>query len=373
MKRSLILPSMTSPVIAIIVCALTGSLLFGCAAEEPADLGVAIGDTASGDSALIEALPTASSLGVVLPNGSADSDGYGTQEGALVGETSELWAHTAKTAWAMNSGLAHVLIPIKFITTNIKPAYQGKHKAVWFGSTPLDPQQHLLVVRKVKSHHRFIVLARLKTQADDPKAWRVRVVGRRFSGPNGGAFGRVWVDMDTDLNPETTGKVLAAWAKGPAGREITGFFFKFSDGTHPPLSQVAHYSNESDLSGVLVHAVRGIDLNKGEAGMEAKENAVLISRWDASGDGRGDLLAMGGDIKKQGLQVAAFTQCWTAPSFASSYEALHGKKKLSPPFLVEEDGDKSTCAFPKVGDAELPDLGAEPAVEADDIPEEVDL
>lgn len=350
--------------------------LIGCGvAQEPA-LGGAISagsdvetDVETAQTALEEALPTAADLNVNLP--AAAGSKPGTIEAALVNSTSELWWHTATTAANMHRGLAHILGPIVFVTNNVEPVFTGKNKAVWYGSSPLDPQEHLLVVRRKMLGYRFAVLARLKTQSGDPEAWRLRIAGRWFpNADDDGGHGRVWVDMDTDLNPNTKGKVLAHWARGDGQREISAFMFAFSDDGVATTNQAAHFQSEADGSGLLVHGIQGFDINDGEPGKEAKENAIMIGRWTADGDGRGDLIATGGDVASEGLEAAAMTQCWLAPSFDTSFEAVHAKVEGEEPVLVKADGDFATCVFPEAADPVPLDAGEIPNVEDEDIPEE---
>lgn len=349
------------------------SLVAGCGAAVDPTTGTSTGVTGDPELAPLEAaLPGDDTLAVDIPAiGSMEGDagGFGTQQGALVGETAEFWAHTARTAWHMNVGLAHILAPIRAVTKNVEPTLVGPNKAVWMGSWPLDPQHHLLVVKKKGDHFEYILLAKLKAPAN--AKWRVRVVGRYTPGPAPKhGHGSVWVNLNNDLNPNTHGKVLAHWSRAGVAREITAFFFKFTtDPDQAPVTSAAHYQNEADMSGLLVHAVHGFDLQQGEPGKEALEDAALISRWNTSGAGRGDLLARGGDIAAAGLQVAAMTQCWKPMSFKSTFEALTVKAPGQEPHVVKTSGEYDSCAFPEFADPSLPETGEEPA-EPSALPEE---
>lgn len=355
------------------------SALLGCGvATEPLSGGIESGGIESGhvtpsdpeQSELLSALPTEALQGVDLPMAASKP---GTKTGALVGATSEMWAHTAEGAWRLNLGMGLLLHPIQHVVNTVEPVFTGAKKAVWYGSTPLDPQEHLLVVKKVMGHYRFSVLARLKSQSGNPAAWRLRVVGRTFPSEPGHS-GYVWVNLNTDLNPETTGKVLAYWDKAGHERTITAFFFNWSDGSDEPLDHVAHYAQYADLSGVLVHAVHDYDLHQGEPGKEALEDAALISRWDASGAGRADLLATGGDVAAQGLEGAAITQCWSAMTYQSVFEAVTIKWPEHDAQTIQATGNYSACAFGELEDgAGLPELGAPPEVEDGDVPSEANL
>ncbi len=361
LKHTVILSVVTTLAFSIVGCGLASSPDGATAPDGESTLNTV-------EPALEEALPDAATLGVVLPSSAAKP---GSQEGALVGGISEFWAHTATTSFRMNAGLAHILLPIRFVVNNIEPTYTGKKKAVWFGSTPLDPQQHLLVVRKVGAHYKYSVLARLKSEAGNPAAWRLRITGRYFpAADDGDAHGRVWVNLDTDLNPKTTGKVLAHWSNGASGRTITAFFFGYSDGTEGPLHQAAHFAIEPNGAGVLVHGIKGFDLNKGEEGKEALENAAMLSRWAVTGAGRGDLIANGGDIEAEGYEAAAMTQCWSAMTFKTAFEATAVKLPGQEPTIVKTTGNHDECVFAEAVEPSLPELGDEPAVEDDDIPEE---
>ncbi|MFT7624237.1 MAG: hypothetical protein ACI9WU_003424 [Myxococcota bacterium] len=358
----------------LIALTITPTLISGCAGAEEPTPGLVGGieadspETADDDqSALVEAVPGDDLLDLALP---AAASKPGTQQGALVGETSGFWAHTAGTAFRLKTGLAHILLPLRWVVNHFQPRFQGRDKAVWMGSSPLDPQQHLLVVRRRAANvYRYALLARLKSEAGNPAAWRLRIVGQSVGGIE--RHGSVWVNLDNDLDANSEGKVLAHWTRNRAEgtRTISAFFFGWSDGSEAPIDMAAHFAEENDGSGLLVHAVPDYDFNQGEAGKEALEDAVLISRWNHTGAGRGDLVAAGGDVAAEGLEAAAVTQCWVPNTFISIFEAVTVKAPNSAPIVLKTWGDFGQCAFADAAEPSLPQA-AEPVAEADDVPEE---
>ena len=322
---------------------------------------------ASGASEFEQALPTEAVIGITLPGdgtaqGALTEGGYGTQEGALVGATSELWAHTAGTAAGVRFGLAAILLPIRWVVTHVPPVLIGQNKALWTGTEPLDPQRHALFVeKKPDGHFTFLLASQLK--APPGAKWRVQVAGTYT--PDGTpdiAQGAVWVNLDNDLKPETQGKVMALWSHNGPEREVSVLFFNFTDdnGKNPPTDSAYHFQQNADQSGLAVQAIKDIDINKGEPGKEALEHALLVSRWTAEGAGRADAFAAGGDVAEAGYEVAVQTQCWAADSFKTTFEALTVKKAGAEPFQAKKDGDFSTCPFADEPKAELPEQGEAP-------------
>ena len=353
--------------------ALISASLTACAMPQDDPTAPGDGDpTASSGAGEFEAaLPTADDLTADMPqktgtmHGALSSDGVDDEEDQP--KADEYWWYTAKTIAGLNYGLGHILGPIRHVIETYEPAVVGKKKAVWYGSHPLDPQDHLLVVEKKATHYKYIVMARLKTNED--AKWRVRVVGT-YSKDFVGGQGSVWVNLNTDLSPKTQGKVLALFSNQAGKKTITAYYFNFSadNTTEPPASTVIHYVREPDFSGALVQAIKGYDINP-ENGNDTLENALLITRWTDEGDGRGDLIAAGGDVAAQGFEAAARTQCWSGTTFQTVFEALTVKAPGAEPQVVETEGVFELCAFPDQGDPALPSLGEEPS-EPNELPSE---
>ena len=87
----------------------------------------------------------------------------------------------------------------------------------------------------------------------------------------------MWVNMNTDLDPATEGKVLALWSVEAGRKTITALYFGFTaDKTaDEPINTVVHYVREPDFSGTLVQAVKGYDINP-ENGQGTLGAALLV-------------------------------------------------------------------------------------------------
>lgn len=358
----------------------------GC---EPADGGATgPGDTGDTGAATDDGPPTVETFAGVLPTidqlevaipevGTStgalatEADGIGTYQGAAVGVLSEYYEFTLKTTWGVNWFLGSILGPIDWIVDNLEPTLTEENKAVWVGSEPLDPQHHLLVVEKMEDgHYEYIVLARMKSPEDSE--WRVRIAGTYT--PNGTpehGQGSVWVDMDTDLYDETAGKVLFLWSHLNDERTVTSYMFDvLTEEDAEPLTAVYHYERYQDHSGLFAFAMDEVDINGGEAGKEALEDAVIISRWDATGAGRADLIATGGDVESEGYEYAVVTQCWAPLSFETAFESVYVSLSGQDVVQATASGDFDACPYEEIGEPTLPEVGEEP--EVDELPEEAE-
>lgn len=330
-----------------------------------------------------QALPSEAEMEIVVPGaetaegGLATEGEVGTQAGALVGELSQYYLVTRNYSWNINFHLRLILQPIKDVVDNYPPTVTIGNKAVWKGSGPLDPQEHLLVIKKLADGtYRFVVFAKLKDPADAP--WRPRVAGTYDpeEGPES-ASGSVWVNLDTDysfarneLDESSVGKVLCLWSRQGGERQVTAYFFMASgDVTQdPPRNAVYHFQREADLSGLFVFGMQGVDADGGKPGKEALEDVLLVSRWTKGGAGRADGWVTGGDVASQGFELGVVTQCWLPSSFKTGYEAVHVKTKSGEVVQASASGDVGTCPYAEPAEPALPDLGEEPA--DPEVPEE---
>jgi hypothetical protein len=137
-----------------------------------------------------------------------------------------------------------------------------------------------------------------------------------------------------------TGLVTAEWDVTASPRTLTVAFRGWSDGAFygSPVDADYAYLENDDQSGEFSFGAT-VDLD--DPG-PAAEDIVVTSRWDASGAGRGDAFASGGDIPAD-VEVT-ITECWDTSFGRSHYTDSIG--------LAETEGDAAACVF---SDAKLPD------------------
>lgn len=300
------------------------ALLTGCATEEQ-------------ETPVVDALPTAASVQIRLPESTARS----------LGQLADYYVLTRQVTRDLNAGAAWVLIVVhavvQFPATTIEDNVYTW--GPWTGNA-LDPAEWQLVVT---------------ANADDTYDWELQ--GRSKSAPvddfvaviEGHAVpgaephrgsGTFSVDFDAGerVNPIDN--------TPDSGRIDVTYDLENRDGTTASVTIHAEgvdslgnpgtfdyaYAENQDGSGDFQFALAA-DLE--QSGNQA-EQALIRSRWLASGEGRADAMVSGGDLGT--LEVEA-SECWNE-QFRRTYYS--DSFEFSP-----TEGDPVSCAF---DDAALPEL-----------------
>ncbi|MFH1463309.1 MAG: hypothetical protein ABIO70_02880 [Pseudomonadota bacterium] len=284
-------------------------------------------------SSLVEVLPDERvQVNLPLASGLAkDDDDWAT-----------LYLFTAATTEDINRLVGTVLLWVDTITHDYRPSYvdSSESSATWGPwATALDPVQTLLwVVRDPDTDVTTWGFDQWPRDTERDAACSV-VLGEVDPGATREvSTGRFSIDFDTihalDPTEEATGQFGVDYDIGEDGVRGTATFTAFGpDGIDADYA----YEQTFDGEGVMDLAVVS-DLNPG-GGAGLDETWRVHSRWLASGAGRADVRATGGDL---GATEASVSECWDS-SFARVYytDSLSGT----------EDGDPESCVY---AEAEYP-------------------
>jgi hypothetical protein len=102
------------------------------------------------------------------------------------------------------------------------------------------------------------------------------------------------------------------------------------DGSIIPVTADYAYSENLDGSGDFSFAITGDVNNQGAT----DEQAMIRSRWQADGAGRGDAQISGGDL---GADTIDATECWD-----TQFRRVHYADSVD---FVEAEGDPADCVF----------------------------
>ncbi len=354
-----------APTLALVLLLSAPTLgLTACFTEE--EDGAGEGGLSVEDQALVDeltgALPTSANLEVDFPEVGTTEGGLadGTKAGAAVGELSNFYALTREHVQGMNLHLSRILAPVEWVIDRVQPTIAAKGKAIWFGSDADEPQEWLLVVERLDGQYDWVLALRDHGGGDED--WVALMAGQYWpSGVEDVGEGWVWLDLEQDDDADSTGKLGFAWSNDSFPHYVTAYLFGVSgDDATDPGNAVFHHERNEDDSGLFLFVLEGVDIDDGEEGKEALEDAYYISRWTEDGDGRADVAVTEGDVALDGYEAAVLTQCWEGGAFQTTFEAVHLKEVGDDHVLAMSDGDFETCAYDNIAQAELPPLGEEP-------------
>lgn len=298
---------------------LAAALLAGCVTEEK-------------ETPIIDALPTAESVQIRLPQSTARS----------IGQLAEYYVLTRQVTRDLNAGAAWVLLVVHAVVQFPATTVDGDVYTwgPWTGNA-LDPAEwQLVVTANDDDTYDWALEGRSKTTPED--GFLAVIVGHAVPGdePHRGS-GDFSIDFDTgervnpiDNTPDT-------------GRVDVTYDLENRDGTAASVTMHAEgvdslgnpgtfdyaYAENQDGSGDFQFA---IDADIEEDG-SASEQALIRSRWLTDGAGRADAMLSGGDLGD--IEVEA-SECWDE-QFRRSYYTD------SVDFQPTE-GDAASCAFDDV-------------------------
>ncbi len=242
------------------------------------------------------ALPTADQVRINLPEGSSRT----------IGQLADFYVITRNTTRTFNGGSAWVLILLHSIVQYPVTSVNGNVYTWGPWSDALDPAEYKLdVTDNGDGTYEYDLSGRSKTQAG--AQFEVIITGHADPRPGelqGNGVFNIDFDASRRVNPVDSGD-----AKGEvtvtydlAARHLDLDIVGVDDAGKPVTAQYA-YDEAADKSGKMSFSA------KGDAGGGAQlESFQIVSKWAATGTGRSDAMATGGDIQ-QSVSVS-LTECW---------------------------------------------------------------
>lgn len=286
------------------------------------------------DNSIRDVLPEADSIQVKVPGAEVGATSSGVKSQGLVGQTAEFYALTRKVSRDLNGGAAVILGLVKAITEYPVTSVEG---GTWIWGPwreALNPSEYRLTVSQdAAGDYHWALEGRAKGSAVSfqPVVSGVATPGRPHRGvgsfhmdfdvaerldPVGNdGVGQLDVSYDLESNPR---RVQMGFAR-PIGTQALTFNYG--------------YAEADDGSGDFQFTVHG-DLDDPGSSWE---DAEVRSRWLASGAGRSDLKASGGDL---GAATVTGVECWS-----SSFGRVFWSDNMS---WQPTEGDPAACAYQDV-------------------------
>ena len=287
------------------------------------------------------ALPRSEDVQIKVPQEGAG--GAGAHVLALIGERAALYQVTRDISRGVNGGV-WILLEVLEEIVEYQPTTITENQATWGPHTPaLSPLTWRMVVDKMgDGDFEFSLDARPKD--GDETTWVAILSGNSHVVAENVSSGVLVAHCDdaNALDPyefHCTGLVTANWDVTSSPRTLTVSFRGWSDGDFygTPIDADYSYLENDDLSGEFTFGATADFDDEGSAA----EDLLVTSRWDATGAGRGDAFASGGDIPDD-LEITV-TECWDSGFGRSYYTDSVG--------FAETEGDAASCVF---SDAKLP-------------------
>jgi len=241
-------------------------------------------------------LPTSDQVKINLPEGSART----------VGQLADYYVITRNVTRDFNGGSAWVLILLHTIVQYPVTSTNGNVYTWGPWSDALDPAEYRLDVTDVgDGTYDYDLSGRSKTQTG--AQFEVVISGHADPRPGplqGNGVFNIDFDAGRRVNPidagNERGEVTVTYdlAKRHLDLDIVGV-----DDNGKPVTAEYAYDEGADKSGKMSFSA------KGDAGGGAQlESFQIVSKWAASGTGRSDAMATGGDI--QASVSVSLTECW---------------------------------------------------------------
>lgn len=273
---------------------------------------------------LAQALPTAEQVRINLPEGASRT----------IGQLADYYVVTRDVTRTFNGGSAWVLVLIHAIVQYPVTSVSGDTYTWGPWSGALDPAEYKLDVRDVgDGTFEYQLSGKSKTLAN--ATFEVVIDG--IADPRPGALqgnGTFLLDFDAGrrVNPvdagDERGQVEVRYDLAARHLDL-GIVSVDAQGN--PVSATYAYDEALDGSGEMLFNVDG---NAG--GGAANEQIEIISQWAATGTGRADATATGGDIGAS--LTVSLTECWDT-SFKRTY--YQDSQNFAP-----AEGLATTCSFP---------------------------
>jgi hypothetical protein len=291
-----------------------------------------------------ESLPTASAMQIKLPGGAASQAAPGAPEGiaghtqALLGEQAQFYTLTRGVSVELNTGAAFVLILVRTIVVFPVTSIEGDTYIWGPWDDALSPSQYrLTVTQNLAGDYEWSLEGRLKAEGASA-AYDAVVAGVAAPGQPLRGAGTFSMDFDTAerLDPagnDAAGVLTVAYDLESEPRGVTMDFRRGLPNEAGIVEDTtAHYEyrEAADGSGDFVFAIHG-DLDDDGSAWEDME---IRSRWHATGAGRSDVVAVGGDFGGVTLNAS---ECWD-----TSFGRVFWTDSLE---WQPTEGDPADCAF----------------------------
>ena len=278
-----------------------------------------------------DALPTAEDVQVKVPED-------GEQQLAL-GQIADYYRFTRVVSRDFNAGAAWVLTLVHVIVQFPPSEVDGDTYTWGPHSDALDPAEwKLVVIENVDGSYDWRFDGRSKTI--DNAEFETIISGNALPGdvPHRGS-GNFLIDFDAGerVNPidnePDTGRVEVTYDLNVTG-DINGSVQMHIEGRDEadlvPVTADYAYSENLDGSGDFSFAING-DIDEDGS---ASEDALIRSRWQADGAGRGDARISGGDLD---TLVVEATECWD-----TQFRRVHYTDNVE---YAPTEGDAADCVF----------------------------
>ena len=283
------------------------------------------------DPGIRRAIPRAEDVEIKLPSEKA------------VGDLAAWYVVTREITRNLNGGTAWVLIVVHTIVQFPPTSVDGNTYTWGPWSGALDPAQYRLVVSDLENGSYGWTLDG-DSKLDATESFETVISGTAWPGEiEGQGHGDFTIDFDAAerVNPvdnDAQGVVGIAYDLVARHLDMSIATTEDRNGVPTPVNYDYAYTEAADGGGDMIFQSHGDTDDEGTAA----EDAVVRSRWLASGDGRADVRLSSGDLAD--LSVTA-SQCWD-DHFGEVYYSDSAS-------FVPTSGAESDCAF---ASADLPPL-----------------
>jgi hypothetical protein len=273
-----------------------------------------------------------------VPGGDSGTSTASERNQGLLGAQATFYVMTRQISTQLNGAASSTFDMIESAVATPPTAEDATHEQ-WGPFTPaLSPMTVALAVQRVDGQdYNFFLGGKLKNTSGD---FMGLLGGSTHTVDAAHSSGQMEVNFTVmnALDPTTqpaTGAIAFVHDDTADPRTVAVHFGNFLDGTPgaTPLNATYQYAEHPDTSGSFQFALR---TNFDSDPNNILEDALLDSRWLASGAGRADLVASGGSLPS-GFVVHA-TECWDA-----NFSRVYYTEDVDP---SKTEGNASDCALP---------------------------
>lgn len=275
-------------------------------------------------------LPTADDVRIDLPE---NASAKGTSE--ALGELSPWYVVTRQVTRDLNGGTAWVLIVVHTIVQFPATRVDGDTYTWGPWSDALDPAEYRLVVTELDNGSYDWNLDG-RSKLEEGTAFEVIISGNARPGAvEGQGTGDFTIDFDAAerVNPvdnDARGVVAIGYDLAARHLGMNISTVEVRDGVEVPIDAEYAYDESEDGSGNMTFSAHG---DTDDAGTAA-EDAVIRSRWLATGAGRADVRLSGGDL---GTAQVTGSECWD-----TTFSVVYYSDSAN--FLPTE-GEETACVY----------------------------
>jgi hypothetical protein len=284
------------------------------------------------------ALPTRDAVAINVPGASVSTSSARNE--ALLGTQGTLYTMTREISTQLNGAAASFFGQIDDAVATPPSAHDASHEYWGPFTGALSPMTIMLAVEKVDAHdYNFFLGGKPKGAADS--AYMGLLGGSSHQADANRVSGMMQVNF-TEMNAldptvnRSTGIIAFVHDNTADPRTVDVHFADFLDGSTAgatPLNADYQYTEHPDTSGTFAFALM-TNFDNDPKGV--LEQAVLFSRWVATGAGRSDMVVQGGSLPA-GFMVHAI-ECWDA-----SFLRVYYTEDVDP---TKTEGSASACAIP---------------------------